>query len=137
MLLANVWHFTQDPYVYEDPITFNPERFLEPEGHKLEPDPYMFAFGFGRRICPGRYLADNALYLNTVQTLATFKISKYLENGQDKTFQLPSVWRRVRLVILCRTRTLLNRGLPTTSCCLGPSRKHPRGRRAMARFCLV
>ncbi|KAI1457470.1 putative cytochrome P450 oxidoreductase OrdA-like protein [Annulohypoxylon moriforme] len=83
MLLANVWYFTHDPDVYRDPMVFRPERFLEADGHKPEPDPHMFAFGFGRRICPGRYLADNALYLNIVQILATFKVSKYLENGRE------------------------------------------------------
>ncbi|KAI1209572.1 putative cytochrome P450 oxidoreductase OrdA-like protein [Annulohypoxylon truncatum] len=83
MLLPNVWHFTHDPDVYRDPMIFKPERFLETDGHKPEPDPRMFAFGFGRRICPGRYLADNALYLNIAQSLAMFKISKYLENGRE------------------------------------------------------
>ncbi|KAI0888728.1 putative cytochrome P450 oxidoreductase OrdA-like protein [Annulohypoxylon maeteangense] len=83
MLLPNVWNFTHDSEVYQDPMTFRPERFLEEDGHKPEPDPRMFAYGFGRRICPGRYLADNALYLNIVQTLATFKISKYLKDGQE------------------------------------------------------
>ncbi|KAI1444238.1 putative cytochrome P450 oxidoreductase OrdA-like protein [Annulohypoxylon stygium] len=83
MLLANVWHFTHDPNVYQDPMAFKPERFLETEGHKPEPDPHMFAFGFGRRICPGRYLADNALYLNIAQILSTFKISKYVVNGHE------------------------------------------------------
>jgi len=43
----------------------------------------MFVFGFGRRICPGRILADNALYLNIAQTLALFKISKGYENGDE------------------------------------------------------
>ncbi|KAI2466346.1 putative cytochrome P450 oxidoreductase OrdA-like protein [Annulohypoxylon bovei var. microspora] len=83
MLLANVWHFTHDPDVYHDPMAFKPERFLETDGRVPEPDPHMFVFGFGRRICPGRYLADNSLYLNIVQTLAAFKISKYLENGRE------------------------------------------------------
>ncbi|OTA95517.1 hypothetical protein M434DRAFT_393743 [Hypoxylon sp. CO27-5] len=83
MLLANVWHFTHDPDVYHDPMTFKPERFLAIEGREPEPDPHMFVFGFGRRICPGRYLADNALYLNIAQSLAVFSISKAVENGQE------------------------------------------------------
>ncbi|KAM5350245.1 hypothetical protein ACJ41O_006750 [Fusarium nematophilum] len=59
--------------VYDDPMSFEPERFLE---SKPAPDPHTFVFGFGRRICPGRILADNALYLNIVQSLAVFNISK-------------------------------------------------------------
>lgn len=41
-------------------------------------------FGFGRRICPGRLLADTALFLNVAQSLAVFKISKPLDvNGTE------------------------------------------------------
>ncbi|XXG99338.1 hypothetical protein Hte_005675 [Hypoxylon texense] len=83
MLLANVWHFTHDPKVYHDPLVFEPERFLARDGHTPEPDPRKFVFGFGRRICPGRLLADNSLYLNIVQTLAVYNISKYVENGRE------------------------------------------------------
>ncbi|KAI1100667.1 putative cytochrome P450 oxidoreductase OrdA-like protein [Jackrogersella minutella] len=83
MVLANVWHFTHDPNVYDDPMAFKPERFLEADGHKPEQDPNAFVFGFGRRICPGRYLAENALYLSIVQTLSVFSISKHVENGQE------------------------------------------------------
>ena len=36
----------RDPNYYADPSEFNPERFL---GADPEPDPYVFAFGFGRR----------------------------------------------------------------------------------------
>ncbi|KAI1412256.1 putative cytochrome P450 oxidoreductase OrdA-like protein [Hypoxylon sp. FL1857] len=85
MLLANIWHFTHDPDVYRDPMEFKPERFLAMNGHEPEPDPHMFVFGFGRRICPGRYLADNALYLNVAQSLAVFNISKIVENEREVT----------------------------------------------------
>ncbi|RMJ16492.1 hypothetical protein CDV36_003782 [Fusarium kuroshium] len=76
MLFANVWHFTHDPEVYDEPMSFKPERFLPSEGKELVPDPHTFVFGFGRRICPGRILADNALYLNIAQSLAVFAITK-------------------------------------------------------------
>ena len=36
----------RDPGYYSDPSIFNPERFLKDDP---EPDPYGFAFGFGRR----------------------------------------------------------------------------------------
>lgn len=76
MLFANVWHFTHDPNVYAEPERFNPDRFLATNGHTPEPDPHNFAFGFGRRVCPGRILADNALFLNIAQSLAVFAVSK-------------------------------------------------------------
>lgn len=85
MLIINFHdrHFTHDPDVYKDPMVFKPERFLAEGGGEVEPDPRTFVFGFGRRICPGRLLADNALYLNIVQTLAVFDISKVA--GHDPT----------------------------------------------------
>ena len=63
-------------------MIFRPERFLETENHKAEPDPRNVIFGFGRRICPGRYVADNALYITISQTLAVFNVEKLVENGQ-------------------------------------------------------
>ncbi|KAI0387367.1 putative cytochrome P450 oxidoreductase OrdA-like protein [Hypomontagnella monticulosa] len=76
VILANVWHFTHDPEVYDDPMAFKPERFLTADGQKSAPDPHTFVFGFGRRICPGRLLADNTIYLTVAQSLAVFNINK-------------------------------------------------------------
>jgi hypothetical protein len=69
--------------MYHDPMTFKPERFLATDNYTPEPDPHRLSFGFGRRICPGRILADNAVYLNVVQSLAAFSISKAVENGRE------------------------------------------------------
>ncbi|KAI1814974.1 putative cytochrome P450 oxidoreductase OrdA-like protein [Poronia punctata] len=76
MLFANVWHFTHDPEVHPDPLSFKPERFLAEGGHVPEPEPHRFVFGFGRRICPGNMLAERTLYLTVAQSLAVFDISK-------------------------------------------------------------
>ncbi|KAF5007397.1 hypothetical protein FDECE_6283 [Fusarium decemcellulare] len=81
MLLPNVWHFTHDPEVYKDPMAFRPERFLATETHVPETDPHKFVFGFGRRICPGRVLADQALFLNISQSLAVFNIGEDVSRG--------------------------------------------------------
>lgn len=77
----NRW-FTHDPAVYPDPSAFRPERFLTTSTYTAELDPRTFTFGFGRRICPGRYVADNALFLTIAQSLAVFKIEKVIENGK-------------------------------------------------------
>ncbi|KAL5382560.1 hypothetical protein DPSP01_006400 [Paraphaeosphaeria sporulosa] len=80
LLLPNNWWFTHDPSVYESPMDFNPERYLKAEP---EPDPREWIFGYGRRVCPGRYVADNALFLTIAQTLAVFRIEKLVdENGK-------------------------------------------------------
>ncbi|KAH6995360.1 cytochrome P450 [Ilyonectria destructans] len=88
MLLPNIWHFTHDPEVYQDPMIFRPERFLETEGLNPETDPHKFVFGFGRRICPGRVLADQALFLNVSQSLAVFNIKGSAAKGENEVSQL-------------------------------------------------
>lgn len=80
-LLPAVWWFLHDPSVYPEPESFDPERFLPPRN---ELDPGVEAFGYGRRICPGRFFADSGLYLNIVQSLAVFNISKAVdEQGRE------------------------------------------------------
>jgi hypothetical protein len=61
-------------------MTFNPSRFL---GETPEPDPRNYVFGFGRRICPGRVLADSNIFLTIAQTLAAFRIGKIVRNGEE------------------------------------------------------
>jgi cytochrome P450 len=82
LLLPNNWWFTHDPATYPDPMSFRPERFIDTATHKAEPDPRTWTFGYGRRVCPGRYVADNALFLTIAQSLAVFKIEKPVENGK-------------------------------------------------------
>jgi hypothetical protein len=38
-----------DEEIYPDPLTFNPERFMK-SNTSLNPDPELYAFGFGRRL---------------------------------------------------------------------------------------
>lgn len=61
---------------YVNADAFNPDRFLTAEG-ELDPNvpnPEEFAFGFGRRICPGRYLSISSVWLAIASILATFEL---------------------------------------------------------------
>lgn len=79
-ILPSIWWFLHDPKVYHDPETFDPARYLEPRN---EPDPFADAFGYGRRVCPGRYLATESLYLTIARLLAAFTIEKAVDkNGK-------------------------------------------------------
>jgi len=57
-------------------MAFKPERFLPTNGRTAEVDPSMFAFGFGRRSCPGKLLANTSIYLTIAQSLAVFEIER-------------------------------------------------------------
>ncbi|KAK0622811.1 cytochrome P450 [Immersiella caudata] len=72
MLVPNVWAINRDPGVFgEDAHLFNPARHLDKNG-KLGPAPAdtkeegHVSFGFGRRVCPGRFFANKMLMINMV-----------------------------------------------------------------------
>ena len=71
-----------DPKHYHDPMSFKPERFLSDDEKQAENDPHLLAFGFGRRICPGRELADALIYLTIARSLAVFNIKKPMDGGK-------------------------------------------------------
>lgn len=70
-----------DPAVYANPDAFTPERFVAREGAPAEPDPRACFFGFGRRICPGRQLADMNVWLSAAVALAVLSVSKARDDG--------------------------------------------------------
>ncbi|TDL20089.1 cytochrome P450 [Rickenella mellea] len=73
ILMANIWQFTHDPVTYHQPFEFKPERFLSAQPER---DPHTLSFGFGRRICPGKELADSSVFLGIAMSLAAFNITK-------------------------------------------------------------
>ncbi|OCH84376.1 cytochrome P450 [Obba rivulosa] len=85
LVLANNWAILHDEDMYPDPSAFKPDRFMK-DG-KLDSeirDPATAAFGFGRRICPGRYMAQDQLWIVIASVLATFEIGKEVDgNGQE------------------------------------------------------
>lgn len=64
-------------------MEFKPERFIASDGREPAPDPHKFVFGFGRRVCPGRILADSALFITVAQSLAALRIGKQTVDGKE------------------------------------------------------
>ncbi|PSS15731.1 Flavonoid 3',5'-hydroxylase [Actinidia chinensis var. chinensis] len=55
-LFVNVWAIGRDPNVWENPLEFDPDRFLIEKNAKIEPwgnDFELIPFGGGRRMCAG------------------------------------------------------------------------------------
>ncbi|KAI0753652.1 cytochrome P450 [Fomes fomentarius] len=76
IVCVNQWNILHDPEIYENPFTFNPDRFLPgPNGKEPEMDPRKVAFGFGRRICPGLHLAEQSVLMVATMLLSVFNIS--------------------------------------------------------------
>ncbi|KAF9261942.1 cytochrome P450 [Marasmius fiardii PR-910] len=80
-VVANAWlaAVLHDEFLYGPDVTnFNPDRFIK-EGKDVPPNPELIAFGFGRRICPGRYLAINSVWLAITYLLVNFTIAKEVD----------------------------------------------------------
>jgi len=75
----------RDPSIYPEPDAFKAERFLNPDG-SLRDDPLLSsAFGYGKRICPGRHFVDTTLFIYAASLLSVFRI----ENVQDSQEKQP------------------------------------------------
>jgi len=75
-IVMNTWAIHMDKRVYDDPEKFKPERFLNSDGTIRGGAYPRTAFGMGRRICPGRHLADAAAWIVIAHVLATFDVLK-------------------------------------------------------------
>ncbi|KAJ7631344.1 cytochrome P450 [Mycena polygramma] len=60
--------------------SFSPDKYLG-DG---EPDPSSYAFGFGRRACPGRYLAEDVLFIIVASVLTAFTIAPATDSAGQK-----------------------------------------------------
>ncbi|KAK7030676.1 O-methylsterigmatocystin oxidoreductase [Favolaschia claudopus] len=85
-VLANIWAMLHEPSRYPDPTAFNPDRFSEAQRvNGLNPLPEI-AYGFGRRICPGRFLATDTVWIVAASVIASYKILKPLDGtGKEIT----------------------------------------------------
>ncbi|KAL1745589.1 cytochrome P450 [Schizophyllum fasciatum] len=78
IILPNLWALSRDEKEYPEPHTFNPERYL---GENPQRSPLDWVFGFGRRVCPGRLMAQESMFVVCASTLATMNISRKTKDG--------------------------------------------------------
>ncbi|KAG1764170.1 cytochrome P450 [Suillus placidus] len=74
-VIGNHWAIANDPEVFPDPHEFNPQRWIDDAG-RVRDDLRFFAFGFGRRVCPGRHVAKRSVFINTALILWAFRLSE-------------------------------------------------------------
>lgn len=90
LIFMNIYGIFHDPEMYQDPETFDPERFLRtPFGVKEGVDTTGYrnnlAFGAGLRICQGESMARRSIALNAMYLLWAFDFKKDCSGtgGQD------------------------------------------------------
>ncbi|ESK85937.1 cytochrome p450 [Moniliophthora roreri MCA 2997] len=81
-VLVNTYGIFHNPQHFDNPGTFNPERYLSHEfGIKEGVDASFFrddiVFGYGRRACPGIYIARDSLNLNTMNLIWAFDFAPF------------------------------------------------------------
>ncbi|EXJ92850.1 hypothetical protein A1O3_01404 [Capronia epimyces CBS 606.96] len=89
VVMLNWWAIHFNPGVWESPDDFRPERYLD---HPLSAATYLnvanpadrdhFAYGAGRRVCPGIHVAERSIFINVARILWAFNISKKTINGK-------------------------------------------------------
>lgn len=62
------WCMNHDERKFPNSHRFDPSRWLQPGAEALR----YHAFGFGRRICPGRHIAENSVFLGIARLLWGF-----------------------------------------------------------------
>ncbi|KAG0706122.1 cytochrome P450 [Suillus ampliporus] len=89
-ITPNVWAMCHNEEKYPNASEFNPDRFLHPDG-TLTDDTVSMVWGFGRRICPGRHLAEASLWSAMASLLAVFKFSK-AKDETGKEIEIEPRW---------------------------------------------
>ena len=74
-MMVNVWYLNRDPKIYgADAAHFNPARFLDKNGDVTSFAPESkeeghVTYGFGRRVCVGKHVANNSLFIYMTMVL--------------------------------------------------------------------
>ncbi|KAI0199291.1 cytochrome P450 2D18 [Astrocystis sublimbata] len=89
-VIMNIWGIHHDPKRFENPDTFNPDRY---QGQTQLASVYAnsgdyqnrdhFGYGIGRRICPGIHLAERALWLAVVKLMWAFEFKPAKDKKGD------------------------------------------------------
>lgn len=75
----NIWGLHHDKKIWGDPWNFRPERFLDENGQVLSVEhrlrKCLLPFGAGRRVCLGKNMANNRLFLFLTSVIQRFEFT--------------------------------------------------------------
>lgn len=92
--MVNMWAISRDPYVWDDPLAFKPDRFVGAEDGVefsiLGSDLRLAPFGSGRRTCPGKTLGLTTASFWVASLLHEFQ---WLPSDQNNPVDMSEVLR--------------------------------------------
>ncbi|KAE8689476.1 Detected protein of confused Function [Hibiscus syriacus] len=71
-VFINAWGIHRDPCIWENPLVFNPDRFLNSQWDFNGNDFSYFPFGSGRRMCAGTAMAERMVLYSIATLLHSF-----------------------------------------------------------------
>ncbi|CAI0386883.1 unnamed protein product [Linum tenue] len=72
-LFVNVWAIGRDPNHWDEPLEFEPERFMDGKMDARGQHFEFLPFGSGRRVCPGTTLALHMVHANLAAMIQCFE----------------------------------------------------------------
>ncbi|KAJ6526403.1 cytochrome P450 [Mycena capillaripes] len=113
IVIANVWAMNRDPEVYgHNANLFEPTRHLDDEGRPTvvipeTKDEGHNTFGFGRRNCVGRHVANDSLFIDCASILWALSVEPFYDNNGAPI--IPSLDESINIGIICMVRPPLFR----------------------------
>ncbi|KAK1558799.1 hypothetical protein Q3G72_006816 [Acer saccharum] len=109
-IMLNVWAIHRDPQLWDNPLEFRPERFLNNSekfdylGNNFQ---YM-PFGSGRRVCAGIPLAERMLMFLLASFLHSFECKLPNDTKLDLSDKLGIVMKKLKPLVVIPTPRLSN-----------------------------
>jgi cytochrome P450 len=83
-IIINAWRINHDESFYDEPGTFNPDRYMQDEygrglsarSQDMKGRRVNYTFGAGRRVCPGQKFAENAMMMHFAKLAWAFDIKR-------------------------------------------------------------
>ncbi|KVH95497.1 cytochrome P450 [Cynara cardunculus var. scolymus] len=111
----NVWAIHRNPEYWDNPLEFNPKRFINPDGtSKYDYNGYNFnyiPFGSGRRKCPGVRLGEKMLVYLLASLLHSFNWTLPTDKEHDLSDKFGIVLKKRKPLIAIPSQRLSDKNL--------------------------
>ncbi|KAG1745097.1 cytochrome P450 [Suillus paluster] len=84
VVMVNQWALSRDENTFPDASRFDPNRHLTADGQLKDHFVNHFAFGNGRRVCPGRWFAENSLWTACATILSVLRVDYAKDSNGEK-----------------------------------------------------